>query len=284
MSSLFGTVRPMSLSLRSLSARRYRIEGDLPSLHDADFTRRLLERRFEPLSAHEERAFGWVTAENCLDARFERGSTGHGPCGVFSLRIDKRRVNSRLLRAMMDLELRGRRKDAEAALEGTPGARPGEIAKNETAKKPSARLSRDERSELRKALTEELLRNTSPTMEVHPVLLYPRERMVLFGALSKPANETFRALFCDTFDVTLSLLTPYHRGLELLEGKGGGEALSALRRSEFGGAGLTAAEVPAALRQRARGLVAAQAAQAREATEPEALESDSIVPTQGDRR
>ena len=226
----------------------------MPSVHDADFTRRLLERRFEPLSAHEERAFGWVTADNCLDARFETGSTAHGPCGVFSLRIDKRRVNSRLLRAMMDLELRGRRKDADAAAEGATGA-----------KKASGRLSRDDRSELRKALTEELLRNTSPTMEVHPVLLYPRERMVLFGALSKPANETFRTLFCDTFDVSLSTLTPYHRGLELLQGKGGGEALSAVRRSEFGGPGLTASEVPAALRQRAMGLVAEAAASSSEA-------------------
>lgn len=221
----------MSFTLRSLSARRYRIEGELPSIHDPRFTTRLLDRRFEPLSANEERTFGWVTADNCLDSRFTDGSTGRGPCSVFALRIDKRRVNTRLLRAMIDLEMRGRKKDAEAASEGTAiapeGARP----------KAGGRLSRDERAELRRALSEELLRNTNPTMEVHTVLLYPKEKVLLFGSLGKPANETFRALFCDTFDVVLSALTPYQRALELLgerHGERAGEALAALRHAEFG--------------------------------------------------
>jgi hypothetical protein len=70
-------------------------------------------------------------------------------------------------------------------------------------------------------------------MEVHPVVLYPRERVVLFGALSKTSNEVFRALFADTFDVQLSALTPFHRAIELLEARGGGEALAALRRTSF---------------------------------------------------
>jgi hypothetical protein len=211
----------MSFSLRSLSARRYRVEGSLPSVHDADFARRLTDRKFQPLTPQEERAHGWVSADNCLDARFEAGSVARGPCAVFALRIDRRRVNTRLLRAMLDLELRGRRKDADAAGEGGGSSRrPG-------------RVSRDERSELRRALTEELMRNTTPSMEVHPVVLYPRERVVLFGALSKPANETFRALFADTFDVQLSALTPFHRAVELLGAQGGGEALAGLRRTSF---------------------------------------------------
>ncbi len=150
-SPLRGSVRDMSFSLRSLSARRYRIEGALPSVESADFARRLTERRFEPLSPHEERTFGWVTADNCLDARFEIGSTVRGPCAVLALRVDKRRVNSRLLRAMMDLEFRGRKKDAERAAEGQ-GAGPGG---DRAAKRPGGRISRDERAEIRKALTEE---------------------------------------------------------------------------------------------------------------------------------
>lgn len=235
----------MSFSLRSLSARRYRIEGALPSVESADFARRLTERRFEPLSPHEERTFGWVTADNCLDARFETGSTVRGPCAVFALRVDKRRVNSRLLRAMMDLEFRGRKKDAERAAEGQ-GAGPGG---DRAAKRPGGRISRDERAEIRKALTEELLRNTNPTMEVHPVLVYPRDGIVLFGALSKPANELFRAAFSDTFDVALSALTPFHRALELLEGKGGSEALAAVRRTDFSRA--QDAGLPAAIAARA---------------------------------
>lgn len=249
----------MSLSLRSLSARRYRIEGDFPSVEGADFARRLVDRKFVPLSPHEERALGWVTADNCLDARFEAGSAVRGPCAVFALRLDKRRVNSRLLRAMMDLELRGRRKDAERDAEGVAAAgdprSAGKAARGagEAPRKPGARMSRDERTELRKALTAELLRNTNPTMEVHPVVVYPRDGIVLFGALGKPANDVFRALFCETFDVTLSALTPFHRALELLEGRGGNEALAAMRRTDFGRAleGGAAGEVPPAVAARA---------------------------------
>jgi hypothetical protein len=216
----------MCFTLRSLSARRYRIEGELPSMHDPRFTERLLDRRFEPLSANEERTFGWVTADNCLDSRFAEGSTSRGPCSVFALRIDKRRVNTRLLRAMIDLEMR-RRKRAEAAAEGTS------IAPEGSRPKAGGRMSRDEKAELKRALSEELLRNTNPTMEVHTVLLYPKEKILLFGSLGKPANETFRALFCETFDVTLTALTPYQRALELL-GEHGSEQLASLRHAEFG--------------------------------------------------
>lgn len=227
----------MSFSLRSLSARRYRIEGDLPSVESAAFAERLLARPFAPLSAHEERAFGWVTADNCLDARFAPGSVARGPCAVFALRVDKRRVNSRLLRAMIDLELRGRAKDRERDTEGGAAVRGdpvrGDAAGDGRGARGPGRVSRDERAELRKALTAELLRNTHPTMEVHPVLVYPRDRLVLFGSLGKPANEVFRALFCDTFDVSLSVLTPYHRALELLASRGGGQALAGLSSTDF---------------------------------------------------
>lgn len=222
--------------LRTFTARRFRIEGELASVNDAAFTKRLLDRRFTPLSPHEERSFGWVSADNCLDSRFADGSVARGPAAVFSLRIDKRRVNSRLLRAMMDLELRGKKKDAEANAEGGPLL----------GKKPSARASREARTELRRQLTEELMRNTTPTMDVYHVVVYPRERMVLFGSLSKAAIDVFRTLFAETFDVTLSALTPFHRGLELLEARGGSSALSALRREEFAHGDPRVAEVSGA--------------------------------------
>ena len=216
----------MAFHLRSLSAKRYRVEGDVPAVHDPAFAKRLLERRFQPLSAHEERAVGWVTADNCLDTDFTRASFDRGPAAVFAMRTDRRRVNGRLLRARMDLELRGRAKDSERDAEGGgAGGKPG----------PSRRrVGREERAEIRRALTEELLRGTSPTMDVHPVVWFPRERLVLFLALSRPANEAVRALFADTFDASLSALTPFHRAIELLEGRGAAEALSGVSRTEFG--------------------------------------------------
>jgi hypothetical protein len=224
----------MAFHLRSLSAKRYRIEGDLPAVHDQKFAKKLLERRFQPLSAHEERGVGWVTADNCLDTDLTGATVERGPAAVFALRIDRRRVNGRVLRAMMDLEMRGRTKDAERDAEGAFDASGGLGANRAQGKPPRRRVGREERAEIRRALTEELLRNTSPTMEVHPVVLYPRDRLVLFLSLSRPANEAFRALFADTFDAGLSALTPFHRAIELLEGHGAAEALSGVSRTEFG--------------------------------------------------
>ena len=208
----------MAFQLRSMSARRYRIEGDVPGLHHPSFSKRLTDRKFQPLSAHEERTFGWVTADNCLDTRFSPDTLERGPCAVFALRIDKRRVSSRLLRAMVDLEVRGRAKDA--GLEGLAGG-------------PARRPRREEKAEVRCAIAAELLAKTSPSIEVHPVLWYPKRKLAVFLSLSRPANETFRTLFADTFDVSLSSLTPFHRAVEMLQDRGAAEALAPVRRTEF---------------------------------------------------
>ncbi len=216
----------MSFHLRSLTARRYRVEGDLPSVHDAAFVRRLADRAFSPPSETEEKTHGWVTIDNCLDAKFDAAAVSRGPCAAFALRIDRRRVNGRILRAMLDLEMRGRRKDAAAEQEGAAGG---------VRKRPR----REERQELRRALAEDLMRKTPPSVDVHPVLLFPKKRLVLFLSLSRAANETFRALFSETFDATLSTLTPFHRAVELLADRGAAEALAPLRRTEFGIAGAT---------------------------------------------
>jgi hypothetical protein len=210
----------MTFHLRSLSARRYRIEGDLPGVHDPEFARRLHEKRFQNLAPLEERGQGWVTADNCLDAEMTAEAVERGPCAVFALRIDRRRVSSRLLRARFDLEMRGRAK----------------VAAETGGRERGKRVGRDERQEIRRGLAQEILQATPPSIEAHAVLVYPRDRVVLFQCLSRPANDAFRALFLDTFDVGLSLLTPYHRSLELLSSRGGGEALGPLRRADFGAA------------------------------------------------
>ncbi len=221
----------MAFNLRTMTARRYRIEGDVPAAADPAFAARLLARRFRPLSPHEERGYGWVSADNFLDADLTTETVARGPCAVFALRIDRRRVDNRLLKARLDLEFRGRAKDAEAGSEGRapPRRRPG----------------REERQEMRRALVEEMLAATPPKSDVFPVLVWPKDRLLLFRSLSRPANEVFRAVFLDTFGAALATLTPYHRGLELLRERGGSSALGALSKTEYGRVPGGAADVPA---------------------------------------
>jgi hypothetical protein len=215
------------MHLRSLSARRYRVEGELPSVDSPAFAKRLSERRFRALTPREERALGWVSADNLLDTSFAPGSLSRGPCAAFALRIDRRRADARLVRANLDLEER-------AARAADPG--------------PDRKRRREERQEMRRAIADRLLDEAKPTIEVHPVLVFPRTRTVLFLSLSRPANEAFRTHFAETFDTTLSALTPFHRAIELLADRGASEALGPLRRAEFGRAGGLRPSVAEALR------------------------------------
>jgi hypothetical protein len=202
--------RPM-LSLRTCSVRRYRVEGTVPAPASDDFAARLTDRRFRPLSAREERTYGWVTADNLLLTTFDADTMLRGEQVVLAVRIDRRRPNARLLRAQLDLETRARSKAAD------DGAGP-------------RRLSREERAELKQHLQQELLRQTSPSVEVHTVVYDPRRRLVSMLSLARSANEALCALWQDTFGAALVGLTPWKRAVELLPRA---EALDALERTEF---------------------------------------------------
>jgi recombination associated protein RdgC len=199
------------LSLRTCSLRRYRIEGPLPAPASAEFAERLTDRRFLPLAAREEKTYGWVTADNLLLTTFDADTLLRGEHVAVGLRIDRRRVNARLLRAQLDLETRARKKA------GDDGAGP-------------RRMSREERQELRQHLQQELLRQTSPSVEAHTVLIDTRRRLVLMLSLARTANEALAALFQDTFGAALVPLTPWKRALEMFPRE---RALDALERTEF---------------------------------------------------
>ncbi|MHC5012394.1 MAG: recombination-associated protein RdgC [Planctomycetota bacterium] len=201
-------------NLRSCSLRRYHVAGDLPSPRSATFAKRLADRRFRPLTAREERAYGWVDAGNLLVTDFEAERLRCGAYQVFGLRIDRRRVNARLLRAHVALETQARLQTAVDA--GRP-----------------RRLSRDERHELRAGLHAELLARTSPSVNSYRVLLDPKRRLLLFSSLARPANEVLRVLFRDTFGADLQPLTPWRRAADLLGSSGRTADLDGLVRSAF---------------------------------------------------
>jgi hypothetical protein len=142
-----------------------------------------------------------------------------GESAAFALRLDRRRVNPRLLRAHLELEVGARLAAARDA--GGP-----------------ARLGREERRELREGLRQELLRQATPSVDAWTVLLHPRRRLALVLSLSRTANDLVVDRFRATFDADLEPLTPWRRAQELLsEGVAGASrrpgTLDHLRRTEF---------------------------------------------------
>ena len=207
------------LRLRTQSFRRYRIHGRLPGVESPDFVKGLADRKFEDLTPHEERSYGWVSADNLLVTSFATESLVRGRYAVFALREDRRRVNARLLRAHLDLELGALRK---AASDGAG----------------QARISREERRRLREEITQRLLEETSPSVDAWTVLVDPRDRVAYVLSLSKRPNELVRAHFLDTFGVELLPLTPWRRSLELLDDEDARTRLEELTRTEFGAPGV----------------------------------------------
>ena len=212
------------LNLRTFSGRRYRVAGRLPSPLADEFHQRLADRRFLPLTPLEEQTFGWVCADNLLLTRFDVDTVVRGDHAVFALRIDKRRVNARILRAMLDLEIRGRQKAAEDAGK-------------------TWRASRDERQQLRADLRETLLKETNPSVQVCTVVLHTKRRLLHVLTRGKGVNDLLVRLFADTFGAQLVPLTPWHRGGEILAGTDAAVELAGLERTTFAG---TTAEPQAA--------------------------------------
>lgn len=207
------------LSLRSRSFLRYRLRGSVPSPYGEGFIAALTERRFLPLQAGMERTYGWVSADNLLVTEFDVGSLMRGEYAAFALRVDRRRVNTRLLRAQLELEIGARLDAAEEA-----GGR--------------RRLGRDERRDMREDLRKELLRQTQPSVDAYTVLLQPKHKLVYVLTLSRTANELVQMHFRDTFDAELVALTPWQRSAEIAEdeartGNDLRPALGDLRRTEF---------------------------------------------------
>lgn len=204
------------LHLRTFSGCRYRVAGRLPSPHADEFHQPLTDRRFLPLTANEERTHGWVSADNLLLTQFDVDTVVRGDHAVFALRIDKRRVNARILRAQLDLEIRGRLKAAQDAGK-------------------TWRPSRDERQQMRTELREALLRETNPTVQICTVVLHTKRRVLYALSLGKTVNELLVRHFADTFGVQLVPLTPWNRGGEILAGTDAAASLSGLERSTFAG-------------------------------------------------
>jgi hypothetical protein len=200
-------------TLRTCSYRRFRVEGRLPSPASDEFSRRLRDRCFRPIGPGEERAYGWVAADNLLVTDFDAAALVRGERAVFALRIDRRRVDAKLLRAHLDLAVRAH------------------LAASRDAGQP-ARIAREERVRMRREIQEDLLRQASPSVAAHTVVLDLRTRTLTFLCLARPAADVLRALFQDTFDAQLVPLTPWRRAGEALAGPRAA-SLDGLARTDF---------------------------------------------------
>ena len=171
-----------------LTFRRYRIRDPLPDDFRQRFEDALTDHAFrEPHSVTKgEETVGWVRTDNLLDTDFSnRDKWLYSHYLMAGMRVDKKTLPAALVRAMVEKRI------AEWCEENGRARAPASV-----------------RSDVRTNIENDLLARTLPTVKMIPFCWNMPEGWLLFENTSDRINERFRALFRNSFGVTLEPFTP----------------------------------------------------------------------------
>ena len=188
----------MGLLARSASYVRYAVEGDLPANFWGEAAERIARHSFRDIDeSFEERSVGWVSILNMFDSQFAYASHAVGDHIVLSLRVDERRVSSKVLNKFCLKEEERIKKERQV---------------------PS--LARAHRVEIRENVKLMLIKKAMPVPEVYDLCWNLAESSLLFFSTNQKAQELLEEFFKETFDLTLLLQVPYLTAEHLLDEAG----------------------------------------------------------------
>jgi recombination associated protein RdgC len=170
----------MPLLSGAMGARRYQVllQPDPPPRER--WLEALAEKAFRepPSAAKAGENHGWVSLHNLCITEFEHEDCFYNQYLCFSLRMDRKAIPAKLLRALLDLRMRDWM--AEMNREKVPAA---------------------VKRELKEQLELELLPRQLPSVAAHDVAWDTARGVVWFFNSGNKANEVFRILFGQTFDL-----------------------------------------------------------------------------------
>ena len=177
----------MGLLSSSVSISRYRVEGDIeePVLETVrnGLTRNVISQIEDE---YAEISVGWTPMENAFDPDFEKFTFSFGTYFVFSLRIDKKSVPSKIIKKYVSLEIIKKLKETHRDF-----------------------LSKNEKKDIKDMVTEKLMRQMPSTPNVYDVMWDYENASVLFFSTQKAANEELETLFKKSFQLKLIRLFPF---------------------------------------------------------------------------
>lgn len=178
----------MGILKGALTARRYHVMGTIPQGYQGIFTDKLNQFAFqEPLSAvKKDEVAGWVQIHNLLDNNFnDLNLWMYNQYALFSIRSDKKSLPAKYFRA--HLEQRMKAWCEQNARERCP---------------------RGIKEQLKEELEFDLLQKTLPRVSLVDVCWNLSDGWLLFHSQSEAANDRFRKLFQQTFELILQPWTP----------------------------------------------------------------------------
>ncbi len=181
----------------SCSVTRFRIPDTVPKELWPEIPDRLKQFSFQDIDDQaEERAWGWVSFDDMLDAEWRSAPPDKGAYLAFALRLDTRRIPPAVFKKHVTLALR----------EET-------IRVRDSGKKF---IARERRKELQEQVRLRLLSRILPVPAVFDVIWATDSNIVYLSSTQSKLIDLFMNHFTLTFDLHLEALTPYKLALSIL--------------------------------------------------------------------
>ena len=187
----------MGLLSRSISFVRYTIDGRLPENFWEFAAERISQFAFQDIDdTFDEYSIGWVSVDNMFDNTFEGSSYSVGDHIVLSLRIDERKVSSKLLKKFTLKEEERIKKEHRAP-----------------------RISRGHRQQIKEDVRLQLSKKAMPVPAVYDLSWNLAAGTLLFYSTSAKAQSVLEDFFKECFGLTIMLQVPYLTAAHLLDGE-----------------------------------------------------------------
>jgi len=172
---------------RSVSFSRFKTSKKV-SYGTENLRERIKKNAFREVeeNSEEEISIGWVALNDWIDNKFEETSSFLKASFIsLSLRVDKRKVPKQAIYTQYRKRLAERYTEEEQ------------------------RLTKEDRENIKEAVTARLLRRAIPTTQIYDMIWNTHTNEVFFTSTSEKLCLTFFEIFNKTFDCTLIQIFPY---------------------------------------------------------------------------
>jgi len=177
----------MRLLSSSVSITSYSVKGEIKEPLIKAITEGLKKYSIKDIdNAPMNKSAGWTCFDNPYLPDFETSSCIIGSYFVFSLRIDKKNVPSKIIKKYYTLEVA--KKLAESGREN---------------------LSRNEKTDIKESVSNALSLRIPATPNIYDIIWNYEESSLWFFSNQKAANEDIETLFSKSFGLTIIRLFPY---------------------------------------------------------------------------
>ncbi|MBF0230385.1 MAG: recombination-associated protein RdgC [Desulfamplus sp.] len=177
----------MGLLSSSVSIARYRVDGKIEENVMEIIHAGLKQNAITTIEdEYAEVTMGWTPFESNFNPDFEKFTFTFGDFFLFSFRIDKKSVPSKIIQKHVSIEIEKKLKEEGRQF-----------------------ISKNEKKEIRESITDKLMSQMPSTPNIYDVLWNHESQKVLFFSTQKAANEELETLFSKSFKLRLIRLFPF---------------------------------------------------------------------------